>query len=125
MGSSRGKVAMAGRRKVIRRALNKYRAVRVGQYASRFEATVAAQQRALLQPGETLIEQVPVKFACGAKSVLDFAVVKDGKIVRYIEAKGFPTPVWRLKLRLIRHEHPDVFAMLTIVTPPKRKKKSK
>lgn len=101
---------------------SKYRAVRTKGYASKFEAKVAADLRAALLPGETLIEQVPIKFACGAKYICDFAVVVDGKIVRYIEAKGMATPVWRLKLRMLKHEHPDIAGNLTIVTATKRKK---
>lgn len=84
---------------------------------------VAAQQAALLSPGEELAEQIPIVFACGAKYICDFAVVNSatGEIVKWIEAKGFPTPVWRLKLRLLRHEYPDIYARLTVVTPSKKK----
>ena len=105
------------------RPRNKFGAIRTGGYASRFEASVAAQQRALLSDGETLIEQVPIKFACGAKYVCDFAVVKDGRIVRYIEAKGLPTAVWRLKLRMLKHEYPEIHAILEIVRPRQGSKK--
>lgn len=108
----------------------KYRAVRTNGYASKFEAKVAADLRAALAPGESLIEQVPITFACGIKYVCDFAVVADGKIVRYIEAKGMETPVWKLKLRLLKHEHPEIVEILQIVRPggrrhekPKRKAK--
>lgn len=118
-------LAMAAKRLPVRRRRGKYGAVKLDGYASRFEAMVAAQQRALLGDGETLVEQIPIKFACGAKYVCDFAVVKEGQIVRYIEAKGFPTPVWRLKLRLLKHEYPDIYSRLTIVTPPKKKKRPK
>jgi hypothetical protein len=103
----------------------KYGAIRTNGYASRFESRVADELRAALVPGETLLEQVTIKFQCGAKYVCDFAIEVDGKITRYVEAKGMPTPVWRLKLRLLKHEHPAIAAMLTIVTPPKSGKKAK
>jgi hypothetical protein len=101
----------------------KYRAIRTGGYASRFEAKVAEQVRAELAPGELMHEQVTVVLGCGAKLVLDFAVSVDGKIVRYIEAKGMETPVWRLKLRMLRHERPDIAGILQIVTAKPRKKR--
>jgi hypothetical protein len=102
---------------------SKYRAVRTGHYASKFEAKVAAALKAALLPNEVLLEQVPIKFACGAKYVCDFAIVEDDKIVRYVEAKGIQTPVFRLKMRMLKHEHPNIAAVLDIVSPPKRKKK--
>jgi hypothetical protein len=94
----------------------KYRANRTNGYASRLESRVADSLRAGLAPGESLVEQVPILFACGAKYICDFAIMRDGAIVRYIEAKGVETPVWRLKLRLLRHEHPQIADVLTIVT---------
>ena len=94
-------------------------------FASKFEAKVFRDLTAALLPGETLITQVPIKFACGAKLVLDFAVVVDGKIVRYVESKGMETSIWRLKLRMLKHEFPEIANMLTVVTQPKWKKKAK
>jgi hypothetical protein len=104
---------------------SKYRAVRTGGYASKFEAKVAAELKSKLLPGETLIEQVPIKFACGAKYVCDFAVSVDGKIVRYVEAKGMVTPIWKLKMRMLRHEHPEIAAALTVISAAKKKGKKR
>ena len=99
------------------RKRNKYRAVRTNGYASKFEARVAGLLRSQLASGQELLEQVPVKFACGAQYICDF-VVREGDIpVRYVEAKGLQTPVWRLKLRMLKHEHPEIHAMLDIITP--------
>lgn len=110
----------------MKRRRGKYRAIKTGHYASRFEAKVADDLRAALLPGETLAEQIPIRFACGARYVCDFAIADaNGEIVRWVEAKGFATPVWRLKLRMLKHEWPDIAAKLTIVTPPKRGKKAK
>lgn len=107
-----------------RRKRGKYGAVKTDGYASRFESQVAATVRSSLASGETMIEQVPIRFACGARYICDFAVADaNGEIVRYVEAKGFSTPVWRLKLRLLKHERPDIAARLTIVTPTKKARK--
>ena len=108
-----------------RRRRGKYGAIKTGKYASRFEAKVAGDLRAALAPGETLGEQIPIRFACGAKYICDFVIADaNGEIVRYVEAKGFATTVWKLKLRLLRYEHPDIASKLTIIEPPKRKKRS-
>lgn len=110
----------------MRKRRSKFGAIKTNGYASRFESRVADEMRATLRPGETLAEQVSIRFACGARYVCDFAIADaNGEIVRWVEAKGFVTPVWRLKLRLLRHEFPDIAARLTIVTPPKRGKKAK
>ena len=103
------------------RRRNKFGAVKTNGYASRLESKVADKLRAELAVGETLIEQVPIKFACGAKYICDFAIVRNdtGEIVRWIEAKGREMPVWRLKLRLLKHEHPVIYASLTVLRSAK------
>ena len=103
------------------RRRGKYRAIKTNGYASRLEAACAKKLRDALQPGETLIEQVPIKYACGAKYLCDFAIVEDatGEIVRWVEAKGVETAVWRLKLRMLRHEHPGIYERLTIMRSAK------
>lgn len=104
-----------------RKTRNKFRAVKTTvdgvKYDSRFEARVAAELEAFCDAnGWTLDRQYPVKFACGAKAILDFVVRSEhGTIIWYVEAKGRSLPVWNLKLRMIRHEHPDVFECLTVV----------
>ena len=103
------------------RKRNKFRAVKTtvdGKvYASRFESRVAAElERHCLDNGWTLETQYPVKFACGAKAILDFVVRSEhGTIIWYVEAKGRSLPVWNLKLRMLRHEHPDIYEHLTVV----------
>lgn len=118
---------MARRRATMRKPRNKFRAIPTRGYASRLEANTADMLRAQLIPGETLIEQIPIKFACGARYICDFGVVNDatGEIVRWVESKGFETPVWRLKLRMLHHEHPGIADKLTIIGPPARKRKTR
>lgn len=100
----------------MRKRRAKYGAIRTNGYASRFESRVADELRASLRPGETLAEQVPIKFSCGARYVCDFAIADEsGEIVRWVEAKGVETSTWRLKLRLLKHEYPDIFEKLDIV----------
>lgn len=104
-----------------RKKRNKYRAVKTTvdgvAYASKFEAKVAAELEAHCDAnGWVLGRQHPVKFACGAKAVLDFVVLSAaGTIIWYVEAKGRSLPVWNLKLRMIKHEHPDIYEHLTVV----------
>ena len=105
-----------------RRRGGKFRAIKTGDYASKLEARVAADLEGELGEGETLATQVPIRFACGAKYICDFAVADaNGEIVRWIEAKGVEMPVWRLKLRLLKHEHPGIYSRLEVITSKGRK----
>jgi hypothetical protein len=103
------------------RKRNKFRAVKTTvngvKYASKFEAKIAGElERYCDDNGWTLETQHPVKFACGAKAILDFVIRSaSGTVIWYVEAKGRSLPVWNLKLRLIKHEHPDVYDHLTVV----------
>ena len=110
----------------MRRRRGKYRAIKTVvagvEYASKLEARVAATLEGELRDGETLATQVPVRFACGAVYVCDFAIAdSNGEIVRWIEAKGVEMPVWRLKLRILKHERPDIYSRLEVITSKGRK----
>jgi hypothetical protein len=87
------------------------------KYASKFEARVSAELEAFCAENKwTLEQQHVITFACGAKYLCDFVIRSDaGTVVLYVEAKGKETPVWRLKLRMIKHEHPDIYERLTVV----------
>lgn len=104
-----------------RKKRNKYRAVKTTvhgvAYASKFEAKVAAELEAFCDANNwALGRQYPVKFACGAKAILDFVVRSEhGTIIWYVEAKGKETPIWRRNLRMIKHEFPDIYELLTVV----------
>ena len=94
----------------------KYRAKPTNGYASKLESRVADMLRQNLMPGEVLTEQVAITFACGAKYVCDFAVMRGTELVRLVEAKGIETPVWRLKLRMLKHEWPELYEVLWVAT---------
>lgn len=113
-----------------RRRRNKFRAIPTDGYASRLEARTAVELRAEVaatMPGHSVHDQVSIRFACGARYVCDFVVVNDwtGEIVRWVEAKGRMLPVSALKMRLLKHEFPDIHERLTIVFGKKREPRSK
>ena len=110
----------------MKRRRGKFRAIKtvVGEnvYDSKLEARVAAALEGELRDGETLATQVAVRFACGAMYICDFAIADaNGEIVRWVEAKGVEMPVWRLKLRLLKHERPDIYSRLEVITSKGRK----
>lgn len=98
---------------------NKFGAVKTNGYASKLEARIAAQLKAALLPGQTLLEQVPIKFACGAKYIVDFAIMERGMIIRYVEVKGKWLPIYNLKLRMLKHEFPEIYAIHETLPPKK------
>jgi hypothetical protein len=113
---------------------NKFRARPTNGFASRLESRVNDELCAALEDGETLLKQVRITFACGAYHLCDFAIERDGKIVRYVEAKGRALSVWKLKMRLLKLEHPDIYSiyhvhwgdrMAWIGEKAKRKKRKK
>lgn len=99
------------------RSRSKYRAVRTNGYASKLEARVAARLHALKASGviNVLLEQVPIKFASGVKFVCDFMAIYDGGRVEFVEAKGVETAAFKIKMRLLEAERPEIFARLTLV----------
>ena len=107
-------------------ARNKYRAVRTNGYASKFEARVASEVHALAASrGYVVEEQVAIKFACGTKYLCDFVMTTSHASRWYIEAKGKETPVWRLKLRMLKHEYPEIYEKMVIVYARNKKGKLK
>ena len=97
--------------------VNKYGAKRTGHYASKREATYAAELALLKQAGQVAwwLEQVPVKLPGGIKYVADFLVcMADGR-TRMVEVKGMQTAAWKLKLRLLEETRPELFAILEVV----------
>ena len=88
---------------------NKYSAVRQGKYASTHEADVAASLAALERSGAitNLREQVGFILVPGdgklrpISYIADFVWDEDGREV-VGDAKGFKTPVYRLKKRMMK-----------------------
>lgn len=89
-------------------------------FASKAEARYAAELMILQRAGEIVdieyqpsIELVPRPNL--VRYVADFLVTyRDGR-KEWIDVKGMETPVFRLKMRLLRHFRPEIAANLRIV----------
>jgi Protein of unknown function (DUF1064) len=90
--------------------MNKYRAKRHNGYASRKEANCAADFQALARAGKIQEYQEQVRFEILPPFaeykrpliyIADFSFIEDGRR-RVIDAKGFRTPVFKLKKRLMK-----------------------
>lgn len=93
-----------------KRGLNKYGAKRAGGFDSKLERSlyeilllrekddeiseIKRQQTVVLQDGD---RRTRITWRA------DFSFIKNGE-QWYCEAKGFPTEVWALKLKMIRHQ---------------------
>lgn len=101
------------------RSVPKYHAKRTNGYASKREAYYAGELRVRkLAPQADLadwLEQVPVRLSAGIKYVVDFVLIMRDGTVRFVEVKGVETDVWKLKMRLLEVERPEIWARLEIV----------
>jgi hypothetical protein len=87
---------------------NKYGARREGKYASKHEAAMAATLKILAARGtiRDLREQVRITLVSGNGKlrpvvyVADFTYLDSDSKLHVLDAKGFKTPVYRLKKRL-------------------------
>lgn len=52
------------------------------------------------------LRQVPIHLPGGTKLVVDFMVVEADGRIRFVDAKGRQTPVFRLKKREVEHHYP-------------------
>lgn len=83
-------------------------------YASKREMQVAAELQMLKARGELLEYEEQPRFTLIPKPnridyVADFRVVwRDGGLEEYIDVKGVETPVFKMKMRLMRHFFPNV-----------------
>lgn len=97
---------------------SKFGNVRVGRYASKFEASYAGQLelRCMATNGDVLywLEQVRVPLSAGTY-VCDFLVFKRDGSHEYVEVKGFETAIWKRTYAQLRNEHPEIFSRLTVV----------
>lgn len=94
-----------GRAPVIRE--NKYRAQRHNGFASRHEAAYAEKLRIAERAGaiRNLEFQVPVRLVEGRGKIRPIVYIADFRYedndgVHWVDAKGFKTPVYRLKKKL-------------------------
>lgn len=113
----------------MRRRRNKFGAVKTNGFDSRLESRTYdelltatdgfnADLRAVIgvDVGDVITKQFPIKFACGAKHIVDFAIWSGdtGELVALVEAKGRSLPVWALKMRLLKHEMPSLYDIYTV-----------
>lgn len=78
------------------------------RYASKLEASYAWQLETLKTAGDVLfwLEQVPFHLPGGTKYVCDFQVFYASGEVRFVDVKGFETPEFKLKKRLVEALYP-------------------
>jgi hypothetical protein len=78
------------------------------KYASKAEARFAAKLHERQKAGEVIgwAEQVPWYLPGGIRYVLDFLVFESDGSVRAVEIKGFQTPTWKLKAKLMAEAYP-------------------
>lgn len=79
-------------------------------YASKKEAQYAKTLWLAKAAGTVLYwhEQVPFRFSSGVKYFVDFMVCYSDHTLEYVEVKGYETDVYKLKMRMLADEYPDV-----------------
>lgn len=96
----------------MKRVRHKFNAKRtkVGErtYASKAEARYAVALEHRKRAGEVIgwFEQVPIQLPGGIVFRLDFLVFESDGSVRAIEIKGYETPAWKMKRKLVEESYP-------------------
>lgn len=78
------------------------------RFQSKREARLYERLKLQREAGEVsyFLRQVPMHLPGGTRYIVDFIVfMRDGR-VRYLDAKGFETKVFKLKKREIQHHYP-------------------
>lgn len=78
------------------------------RFASKAESRYYNQLKLLEKSGEVVgfLRQTPIHFSSGIKYVLDFLVFYADGTCCAIDVKGFETPEFKLKLKLLEDEYP-------------------
>lgn len=78
------------------------------RFASKAEAKYYILLRSLEKSGEVVgfLRQVPLHFVSGIKYVMDFLVFYVDGTCEAIDVKGYETPEFKIKLKLIQQEYP-------------------
>jgi hypothetical protein len=108
------------------RKANKYGAKRTAfngrHYDSKHEAGIAQEIQLLVRAGEVVKVEPQQTFALYAKNGTricthrpDFLLTFKDAHQEVWEAKGYPTPVWQLKLKLFEDNYPDI--AYYVITP--------
>ena len=76
-------------------------------YQSKKEYNYFLYLESLKDKGDVLgyLSQVPVRFKCGTKYVMDFLVFYADGSCEGIEVKGFETETWKIKKKLFDDEY--------------------
>lgn len=84
--------------------------VRGRKYPSKLEGAFAESLWLAKEAGTILfwLEQVPFHFKSGIKYLVDFAVFYEDGGIEFVEVKGRETKNYKLKMRLLADEYPDV-----------------
>lgn len=94
------------------RPKHKYRATRTEldgiKFGSKKEARYYQQLKILKRNGDIVffLRQVPLHLPGGVRYVCDFQVFWANGTVEFVEVKGFPTPEWKIKKRLVEATYP-------------------
>ena len=89
-------------------------------YDSKFEAQIAFDLDMMLKAGEIIKWERQVKIPLIVNGYLvenyyiDFIVYRDGE-TEYIEAKGYPTPAWKIKWKLFEALYTKPGNKLTVI----------
>ena len=101
-------------------------------FDSKFEAQQAIELDMMKKAGEIIDWERQVRIPLEVNGykvcdyIIDFVVYRDGE-TEYLEAKGYPTPVWKLKWRLFEAIFTKPGNLLTVIMqgkykPPKLRK---
>lgn len=95
-------------------------------YDSKFEANYAAELDLLLKAGEIIKWERQVKIPLIVNGYIicnyyiDFVVYRDGE-TEYVECKGYPTEVWKLKWKIFEALYDKPENKLTVIMQGKQK----
>lgn len=94
------------------KASHKFKAVKTQVNGIKFPSKLEARYYQHLQQLQLLgfvigfMMQVPLHFKCGTIYKLDFLVFYDDGSARAIDVKGFETPAFKIKKKMLEQEYP-------------------
>lgn len=88
------------------------------RYDSAKEAGRAAELDMLVSSGEVLfwLRQVPIRFSSGVVYRLDFQVFYADGRVGWEDTKGYETPTFLLKMKLLADEYPHIAEKMEVLS---------
>ena len=78
------------------------------KFDSKKEAAYYAELKLRKRAGEVVgfLRQVPLHLACGTVYRMDFLVFYSDGTCKGIEVKGYETPEWKIKKKMVDNEYP-------------------